>query len=69
LQRLTSTGRWRLHRRAALSPSTGNRSRYSFVLPRRRRIATYRVVVVPNDGGAHVSGSSRAVTVLGKRRR
>jgi hypothetical protein len=63
LQRLSRSGRWLFQRRTALAPHTLNRSRYRFTVPRGRRPATYRVVVVANDAGAHVPGRSRAVTV------
>jgi hypothetical protein len=55
-------GRWvtvrRVHLRAA-----GVRSRYSITTRRRSDRSTYRVMVSPNDGGAHVRGYSRERTV------
>jgi hypothetical protein len=67
LQRQSRSGRWGPVARAKLSPLPGGRSRYSFVVSRRSRAMNYRVVVVPNDGGAHVSGHSRTVTVPSRR--
>ena len=48
----------------------GNRSRYGFKVRKRRTPQTYRVRVIARDGGAHVPGTSRSVTVkaLEKRR-
>jgi hypothetical protein len=62
LQRLTAAGRWLLVAHAAPRALSGNRSRYSFTV-RRTRARSYRVVVVARDGGAHVPGSSRTVSV------
>ncbi len=42
---------------------TGNRSRYRFIVARRSRATNYRVVVLARDGGAHVPGTSRTLTV------
>jgi len=69
LQRRARGGRWALVRRGALKPFIDHRSRYRFMLPARRRGERYRVVVVPDDGGAHVQGTSRRVFVGGVRRR
>jgi len=63
LQRQSRSGRWGPVARTNLSPLPGGRSRYSFVVRKRSRAMNYRVVVVPNDGGAHVSGHSRVVAV------
>jgi hypothetical protein len=63
LQRQSRSGRWSPVARTSLSPLSGGRSRYRFTVSRRSRALTYRVVVVPNDGGAHVSGHSRTVTL------
>jgi len=63
LQRRSSTGRWILVRRAAPTPLSGGRSRYRFTVRRVSRARTYRVAVVARDGGAHVPGTSRAVTL------
>ena len=49
--------------RTATSPLSGGRSRYRFTVRRRSRALNYRVVVVPNDGGAHVNGRSRIITL------
>ncbi len=61
LQRQSRSGRWSPVARTSLSPLSGDRSRYRFTVRRRSRALNYRVVVVPNDGGAHVSGHSRVV--------
>lgn len=63
LQRQTSSGRWLPVARATPAPLPGNRSRYRFTVSRRSRALTYRVVVVARDGGAHVPGTSRTVSV------
>ena len=63
LQRETRSGRWLPVRRTSLSALPNNRSRYRFIVSRRSRALGYRVVVVPNDGGAHVRGTSRVVTI------
>ena len=63
LQRRSSTGRWILVRRATPTPLSGDRSRYRFTVRRGSRARTYRVAVVARDGGAHVPGTSRAVTL------
>ena len=63
LQRQTQSGRWIPVARASLSPLSSGRSRYRFRVSKRSRALSYRVVVVPNDRGAHVSGHSKAVTV------
>jgi hypothetical protein len=63
LQRQTRSGGWLLVERAAPAALGGNRSRYGFTVSRRSRALVYRVVVVARDGGEHVPGTSRAVTV------
>jgi hypothetical protein len=50
-------------RRATPTPLSGDRSRYRFTVRRGSRARTYRVAVVARDGGAHVPGTSRAVTL------
>ncbi len=67
VQRLSRTGRWVFVRRAALTPASGNRSRYSFDVRRTRRAQQLRVVVLPNDAGAHVRGVSRELRIRGRR--
>jgi hypothetical protein len=68
VQRRTTAGRWILVRRTAPRPLSGDRSRYRVTVPRSRlRALTYRVVVVARDGGAHVPGTSRTVTVAKRR--
>ena len=66
LQRQAASGRWIPVARVSPSPLSGGRSRYAFTVSKRSRALTYRVVVIPNDGGAHVSGHSRT-TVIKKR--
>ena len=63
LQRQTRSGRWIIVRRAHPTALANNRSRYRFTVPRRSRALIYRVVVVPNNGGANVNGRSRVVSV------
>lgn len=63
LQRETRAGRWIPVRRVHPTALTNNRSRYRFTVSRRSRALSYRVVVVPNNGGANVNGRSRVVSV------
>ncbi len=63
LQRQTRSGRWIIVRRATPTALPNNRSRYRFTVARRSRALVYRVVVVPNNGGANVNGRSRVVSV------
>jgi hypothetical protein len=63
LQRQSRSGRWGLVARAEPTPLAGNRSRYRFTFPLRSRAIAYRVVVLARDGGAHVPGTSRVVTL------
>lgn len=64
LQRQTRSGRWILVKRGRISALSGDRSRYRFsAVPRRSRALQYRVVVLARDGGAHVPGTSRTITV------
>jgi hypothetical protein len=68
LQRRTLAGGWTLVRRVAPRPLAGGRSRYVVTVRRSaRRALTYRVVVVARDGGAHVPGTSREVTLRPRR--
>jgi hypothetical protein len=67
LQRRKPAGGWRPVKRAALQTANAVRSNYLFTVSRSRRAARYRVVITPGDGGAHATGTSRAVRV-GKRR-
>jgi hypothetical protein len=69
LQRKTRSGRWVPVSRHGVRALGSDRSRYRFTLRRRSRTLTYRVVVVANDGGAHVRGISREVRLRGARRR
>jgi D-alanine-D-alanine ligase-like ATP-grasp enzyme len=63
LQRETRSGRWIPVKRAHPTALSNNRSRYRFTVSRRSRPLSYRVVVVPNNGGANVNGRSRVVSV------
>ena len=67
LQKRSPRGRWAVVRRAAAKPLDANRSRYRFSVRRNRRAASYRIVVLARDGGAHVPGRSRAVRVARRR--
>ena len=70
LQRRTRRGGWTYVRAAALRPAGANRSRYAFTLRRRTRgTRRYRVRVIARDGGAHVPGDSRTITVRRLKRR
>lgn len=68
LQKRSPSGRWVLVRRASVHPLDATRSRYRFTVKRARRTATYRVVMLARDGGAHVPGTSRLVRVRGRGR-
>ena len=63
LQRQSRSGRWSPVARTSPSSLSDGRSRYRFTVRRRSRALNYRVVVVPNDGGAHVNGRSRIITL------
>ena len=63
LQRQSRSGRWGAVARARPTALSGGRSRYRFTVPRRSRALSYRVVVLARDGGAHVPGTSRTVTL------
>ena len=67
LQRLESDGTWLTIRRARLADLAAY-ARYRFTVPRLRRVRQYRVIVAARDGGAHVPGTSRAVSVPPRRR-
>lgn len=67
LQKRSPRGRWAVLRRAAAKPLDANRSRYRFSVKRNRRAASYRIVVLARDGGAHVPGRSRVVRVAKRR--
>ncbi len=67
VQRLTRFGRWASLQRSGVQAASGNRSRYAITVTRPRRAATMRVVVLPNDAGAHVRGLSRELQVRGRR--
>ena len=66
VQRLTRFGRWIPLRRGGVQPASRNRSRYTITIPRPRRASSLRVVVLPNDAGAHVRGVSRELNVRGR---
>ena len=63
LQRQSRSGRWGLVARSKPTLLAGNRSRYRFTIRLRSRALAYRVVVLARDGGAHVPGTSRVVTL------
>lgn len=68
VQRRTLAGVWVPVARTSVAPLAGNRSRYRVRTPRTRRTSQVRVVVLPNDGGAHAAGMSRALSVRGSAR-
>ena len=51
------------HTLSDLAALPGNRSRYRIVARRARRATEVRVVVLPNDGGAHEAGISRTLKI------
>ena len=63
LQRQSRSGRWAPVKRKQIVPTDKVRSRYRFTIARLRNERRYRVVVVPDPGGAYVRGTSREVTV------
>ncbi len=63
LQRRTARGGWSFVRGGKLRALGSTRSRYGFVVAKRRSARHYRVRVFPRDAGAHVTGTSRTVTV------
>ena len=67
VQRQTRSGRWVPVRRAGVRPLDAGRSGYRLTVRRLRRTATFRVVVLPREGGANVRGDSRAFGVRGSR--
>ncbi len=69
LQRQTRSGGWVFVRGADPRATGTNRSRYGFKVRKRRTPRTYRVRVIARDGGAHVPGTSRSVTVGALKRR
>ena len=66
VQRQTRSGGWRSLGRARLFDDERGRSRYEIRVSRPERSAAMRVVVLPNDGGAHVRGFSRALKIKGR---
>jgi len=63
-----SRGRWRGVARKEVVQAASGRSRFRFTVRRQGRARRYRVIVRPNDGGAHVSGTSRVRLVRARRR-
>jgi hypothetical protein len=59
VQRMSASGHWAPVARGGVAALAGNRSRYAFVVRRTPAPRLYRVVVLPQDGGAHVRGVSR----------
>ena len=66
VQRRTTAGAWVPVVRTGVTPLAGNRSRYRVRVPRTARASEIRVVAIPNDGGAHAPGTSRALLVRGR---
>ena len=69
LQRLTRRGHWAFVRGTKPRAGGSNRSRYGFKVRKKRTPQTYRVRVIARDGGAHVPGTSRSVTVKALKKR
>lgn len=68
LQRRTTTGRWITVARPRLSRSASGRASFSRRLSRSRSHSwRYRLVVTPNDDGAHVTTTSASVLVPRRR--
>ncbi len=61
VQRRTLAGVWVRIAGARVTALPGNRSRYRILARRARRASEVRVVVLPNDGGAHDAGISRTL--------
>jgi thiamine monophosphate kinase len=59
LQRQGRRGRWITIAGKGVRPLGTDRSRYRFRLRPRRHAKSYRVKVLPRDGGAHDAGTSR----------
>lgn len=68
LQIRSRSGRWVTIKGRTVAPADQIRSRYSFSVRRQRRTRRYRVVVTPNDNGAHGTGRSRTVRVKARPR-
>ena len=72
LKKRSPRGSWVVVKRAKAKAFDANRSRYSFTVKRDPQAGRcYRVIVLPNDGGAHVAGRSKQVRVkkLAKKKR
>jgi hypothetical protein len=68
VQRRTSTGRWiRVKSVKPKQPTAANRSSYTVTVPRLSRRTSYRVIVSPEDGGAHVKTTTKTVAVARRR--
>jgi hypothetical protein len=63
LQRRNRSGGWTFVRGQYLRALGERRSRYGFKVRKARTTRVFRVRVIARDGGAHVPGTSRAVTV------
>lgn len=61
LQKRGRSGTWVRIKRVRMLSSDENRSSYRFGIERPRRGGRYRVAVIPNDEGLHVTGRSRAL--------
>lgn len=66
VQRRTLAGAWVPVARTTVTELPGNRSRYRIRAPRARRASEVRVVVTPNDGGAHEPSISRTLLIRGR---
>lgn len=67
VQRRGRSGRWSRIATATGQPLAGKRTRYRVRIARTARASYVRVAVVPNDGGEHANGASRALRVAGRR--
>jgi hypothetical protein len=67
LQKRSPSGRWVTVQRAGVQPLGTARSQYSFGVRRDPRRTSWRVVIVPDDGGGHLRGTSRTLRLRGAR--
>lgn len=67
VQRKTPKGRWIRVKRVTPTASAKGKLRFAVTVKRTSKTRTYRAVVLPNDGGAHVQTASQRVAVPRKR--
>lgn len=63
VQRRSPKGGWVRVKRVSLTVLEGNRSRVRVTVPRISRTARYRIVISPRDAGAHVTTTTKSVSV------